>query len=134
MAEMYLVTLSQASGNPTDLQRWALNGITNRGQYLGEVTLHYQTGSWGDLQQIIRTVVQLYQAMGHDSYLLEGLLKDKLKEAEAQYSEEAVANARKVWEAQDEFLCDKANATEVAYEDSPMPLRQRPVRLFPNRK
>ena len=104
MAEMYLVTLSQASGNPTGLQRWALNGITNRGQYLGEVTLQYQTGH--DLQQIIRTVVQLYQAMGHDSYLLEGLLKDKLKEAEAQYSEEAVANARKV-EAQDEFLVTK---------------------------
>ena len=66
MAKMFLLTLSEASGNDIDAQEWALTKICNRVAPLGTATLTTTNSTYASLYTLIELVVQRYDAKGGD--------------------------------------------------------------------
>ena len=98
MAEMYLVTLSEASGNDIGAQKWLLEKMCNRAQSMGKVTLTTMFGSWDDLYNLFITVRRLYDATGGNFQLVDTHLNSKLKEVEAKkFTPDQVEHADKAY-------------------------------------
>ena len=98
MAELHLITLSQANGNDTDAQRWLLRRVCNRVHYLGEVSLTAVGSTYNDLTFLITRLTRLYHASGQNYREVNGWLKEKLAEVESKYDENVLAEERSKWE------------------------------------
>ena len=104
MAQLFLVTLSEAQGNDINGQKWMLGRMCNRVEYMGKATLTTIGSTWDDLSHLVNTLCRLYAASGQNFWLVNDFLQEKLKEVEAQYPPEQIESAQKQWEARrDEF-------------------------------
>ncbi|QNJ22884.1 hypothetical protein SynMITS9220_01588 [Synechococcus sp. MIT S9220] len=119
MAEMYLVTLSEGFGNDIEKQRWMLDQMCNRAEYLGKATCTTMNSTWGEKSSLISMLVRLYGATGRDYHGLKELLEEKIKEAEANRSEEEVAHADQHFKDRRTFLETEAIALEERFEKNP---------------
>ena len=104
MAEMYLVTLSDALGNDIELQRWMLDQMCNRAEYLGQPTCTTINSTWQEQSDLISKLVRLYEATDGDYWKLKDLLDAQIKEAEAGRSEEEVKQADQNFKTESSFF------------------------------
>ena len=114
-----MVTLSEASGNNTARQRWMLNEVCNQGEYLGKATCTTMNSTWSEQFFLISKLVRLYDATNRDYHGLKELLEEKIKEAEANRSEEEVAHADQYCKDLQNFLLTEAIALEERLEKNP---------------
>ena len=127
MAQMFLVTLSEANGSDTDAKKWLLDKVCNRLQPLGKVSLATMYGSWDELSSLIYLLCQTYTASGGDYSGLNRLLSDRLKEEEAKYSEEQLQSAHDEWDNRTRrFVREMWDLEESRAEE----LETQPLRTF----
>ena len=98
MALMHLVTLSEANSNDVDAQKWLLDQVCNRVQFLGKVTLTTTNSTYDDLSTLIALLCQTYAASGCNFWPLFEMLQERLKEEEAQYPPEQIKSAQEEWD------------------------------------
>ena len=127
MAQMFLVTLSEANGSDTDGKKWLLKKVCNRLQPLGKVSLATMYGSWDQLSSLIYLLCQTFTASGGDYSGLNKLLSDRLKEEEAKYSEGQLESARDEWDNRTERFVREMWDLEERREEE---LKARPLRTF----
>ena len=102
MAQMFLVTLSEANWSDIDSKKWLLYKVCNRIESLCNVTLTSMNSSWSDLSSLIYLLCQTYNASGGDFKGLQKLLKDRLEVEEKQFSEEQLKSAHEEWDNRSE--------------------------------
>ena len=130
MAELHLVTLSEASGNDTEKQRWLLDRVCSRVHYLGKVTLTTVGSTYDELSTLITRLARLYDATGNDFHEVNDWLSEKLTEVEARYKPEEIARAQAVWKRRETGLEMDDLELDLRRGDE---LKQRPLRSFFNR-
>lgn len=99
MAQLFLVTLSEATGNDINAQKWMLGRMCNRVEYMGKATLTTIGSTWDDLSRLVNTLCRLYAATGCNFWTVNDFLQEKLKEVEGQYKPEEIKGAQEQWEA-----------------------------------
>lgn len=99
MAQLFLVTLSEAQGNDINAQKWMLGRMCNRVESMGKATLTTVGSTWDDLSRLVNTLCRLYAASGNNFWLVNDYLQEKLKEVEGQYPPGQIKRAQEQWEA-----------------------------------
>lgn len=98
MAQLFLVTLSEANGNDLPAQKWMLGRMCNRVEYMGKATLTTIGSTWDDLSRLVNTLCRLYAATGCNFWTVDEYLQEKLKEVEGQYDPATIKRAQQEWE------------------------------------
>lgn len=98
MAQLFLVTLSEAKGNDINAQKWMLGRMCSRVEYMGKATLTTIGSTWSDISRLVNTLCRLYAATGCNFWKVNDYLQEKLKEVEGQYDPATIKRAQQEWE------------------------------------
>ena len=127
MAQLFLVTLSEAPGNDINGQKWMLGHLCNRVEYMGRATLTTNGSTWADLSRLVNTLCRLYAFSGENFWLVHDYLQEKLQEVEGRYPPGHIKRAQERWEAMpDQFREEFWDLEYTRSED----LMKRPLRYF----
>ena len=127
MAQVFLVTLSEANSNDLGAQKWLLGWMCNRVQALGHATLTTMNSTWDDMSRLVNTVCRLYAATGCDFHEVNDLLQEKLQEVEGRYEPETIKRAQEQWEARPQQFYDEHFKLQCDRQEE---LMDRPLRYF----
>ena len=127
MAQLFLVTLSEAPGNDINAQKWMLGRMCSRVEYMGKATLTTIGSSWVDLSCLVNTLCRLYAFSGGNFWLIDDYLKEKLKEMEGKYEPARIKGGQLHWEALPEQFRKEHREIERTRGDE---LMQRKPRYF----
>ncbi|MCB4427980.1 hypothetical protein FZX09_04025 [Synechococcus sp. MU1643] len=127
MAELFLVTLSEAPGNDINGQKWMLGRMCNRVEYMGKATLTTMNSTWSDLSTLVNTLCRLYAATGQNFWVVNDFLQEKLTEVESQYPPEQIKGAQLQWESRRDQFRKEFWRLQCDREDE---LMQRKLRYF----
>ena len=127
MGLLHLISLSEASGNDPDAQRWMLRRMSNNVMYLGKVTHSTTAGTYNALCLLINKVCRLFAASGCDFHAINDLLQQKLEEVEGQYKPEEIEQAQKKWDRRLHCFEESVIALDARRGDE---LRALPMRYF----
>ena len=135
MAEMYLVTLSEAKTNYSrlKLQRWMLDGISNCSQYLSNVSCsRVEENTWDKQLKLIKKVSRLFALTGGDFHGINELLEAKTKEVEAEIPADELDRMNANSEQRETYLQDESiEAEKFFFEITPdLPLWEMQAKRF----
>lgn len=127
MAQLFLVTLSEAPGNDINAQKWMLGRMCNRVEYMGRATLTTRNSTWDDLSRLVNTLCRLYAFSGENFWMVDDYLQEKLKEVEGRYPPEHIKTGQLQWEAMPDQFRKEHREIERTRGDE---LMQRKPRYF----